>query len=113
MTAINKHGKGEASLSCDTATKPKKVSSFKLKRISKSKVKLRWKKVTCDGYQIYRRTSKGKYKKLRTLSAKKSSYTKARLKVGKKHSYKIRAFVKVSGKKIYGNFSRVGSIKLK
>ena len=72
-----------------------------------------YKKVSgVSGYQIYMSTKKKSgYKKIATLSSKKSSYTKGKLKKGKKYYFKVRTMKKVSGKYRYSSFSKVRSIK--
>ena len=76
-------------------------------------VKITYKKVSgVSGYQIYMSTKKKSgYKKIATLSSKKSSYTKGKLKKGKKYYFKVRTMKKVSGKYRYSSFSKVRSIK--
>ena len=83
---------------------------------ARKKVTVSWKKIDgVDGYEIYRSTKKTKgYKKIRT--AKKSritSYTNKRLTSKKKYFYRIRAYKKVNGKKIYSSYSSPKSVKAK
>lgn len=55
------------------------------------------------GYEIYRSTKKSKgYKRI--VTTKKTSYKDTDLKAGKKYYYKVRAYRKVKGKKIYSEF---------
>ena len=108
-----------ADTNTDTSTKTEKklakVSGVKLKRKKKNKVKITWKSVKgATGYQIYVSTNKGKkYKKVKTISAKKKrSYTYTGKK-GKTVYVKIRAYKKTNGKTTYGTFSKVKKIKVK
>lgn len=89
--------------------------ALKAKNISKRKVKLVWNKVAgADGYEIYiKAPGKKTFKKRATKSAKVKSITHSGLKKGKKYSYKVRAFRKVNGKKVYGAFSTVRKVKIK
>ena len=101
--------------STKTEKKLAKVSGVKLKRKKKNKVKITWKSVKgATGYQIYVSTNKGKkYKKVKTISAKKKrSYTYTGKK-GKTVYVKIRAYKKTNGKTTYGTFSKVKKIKVK
>lgn len=84
---------------------------------SAKQVKLTWKKVSgADGYEIHRSTKKdGKYSKIKTITkGSVKTYTdKSKLKSGTTYYYKIRAYRKVDGKKVYGEYSKVISKKVK
>lgn len=97
-----------------TATAPSKVTKVKVKKASKSKVKVSWKKVSgASGYVVYMKTGSGKYKKVKTITkGSAASYTKTKLKKGKKYTFKIRAYKKAD-KTIYGNYSSGKLLKLK
>jgi len=60
-------------------------------------------------------TSKsGKYKKIKTVKNKKTvSYTKKKLKKNKKYYFKVRSYKVIDGKKVYGSYSSVKSVKIK
>jgi ribosomal protein S19 len=94
-----------------TATEPA-VTSVSLKLSGKTAV-VSWNKISgADGYQIYYSTSKnGKYKKLKSTSA--LSYKKSGLTSGKKYYFKVRAYKKTSAGTVYGEFSKVQSVKIK
>ena len=96
-----------------TVSKPKATTIKSLKKRGKKAVKITYKKVSgVSGYKIYMSTKKKSgYKKIATLSSKKSSYTKGKLKKGKKYYFKVRTMKKVSGKYRYSSFSKVRSIK--
>lgn len=96
-----------------TVTKPKATTIKSLKKSGKKAVKVTYKKVSgVSGYQVYMSTKKKSgFKKIATLSSKKSSYTKGKLKKGKRYYFKVRTMKKVSGKYIYSSFSKVSSIK--
>ena len=86
-----------------------------LKR-SYNRVRVYWSKVTgADGYQIYRSTSKNSgYSKIATVSAgKERKYTDKGRIHNKKYYYKIRAYRKVNGKNVYGDYSPVSSITVR
>lgn len=94
---------------------PAKIGGVKASAGSKS-VKMSWKKAAgVTGYEVYRSTSKnGKYKKVKSISkAATTKYTDKKLKAKKVYYYKVRAYKKVSGKKVYGAFSAVKSAKTK
>ena len=110
-------GTAESALSGKASAKPKlsTPSSFKVKAKKKS-AKISWKKVSgANGYVIYRSTkSKSGFKAVKTI--KKGStvkYTNKSLKKGKKYYYKVRAYRKVSGKKVYSSYTKVLKVKAK
>lgn len=75
---------------------------------SSTSIKNTWTKVkNAKGYEVYRATSsKGKYKKVKTVkSGKTVAWTNKSLKKNKKYYYKVRAYKYVSGKKKYSKFS--------
>lgn len=80
-------------------------------------IKLTWSKVSgASGYELYRSTSEdGKYSKIKTVTkGSVKSYTdKSKVSSGKMYYYKIRAYRKVDGKKVYGEYSKIISKKAK
>ena len=104
---------GYSSAKKTVVVKPKATTIKSLRKSGKKAVKITYKKVSgVSGYQIYMSTKKKSgYKKIATLSSKKSSYTKGKLKKGKKYYFKVRTMKKVSGKYRYSSFSKVRSIK--
>ena len=102
-----------SSLKTSTKTSTPKISKISSKS---KKATLSWKKVSgASGYEVYMATSKkGKYKKVKTITSGKTvKYTKSSLKKKKTYYFKIRAYKKVSGKKIYSSYSSIKSIKIK
>lgn len=85
------------------------------KKIYKREVKLSWKKAkNADGYVIYMKSGTGKYKAVKTITNGKTvGYTKKNLKKGKTYYFKIRAYRKVKGQKLYGSYSDVKKVKVK
>ena len=96
-----------------TATSPAKVKISSLSRKSSTKATLKWKKVTgASGYEVYMKTGSGKYKLVKTIKKGKTvSFTKSKLKKGKKYTFKVRAYKTAGGKKVYGAYSKTKSIK--
>ena len=91
-------------------------TTLKAKASDTKNVKLTWSKVKgANGYEIYRSNSKnGKYKKIAAISkGSTTSYKNGKLKKSTTYYYKIRAYRKVDGKKVYGNYSSVVSVKTK
>ena len=92
------------------------VSLTSVKNEGKNTVKVSWKKVTgANGYRVYRSTSKnGEYtsagfiKKGSTVTFKDKKVSE-----GKTYYYKIRAYRIVNGKRVYGPYSAVKSVKAK
>lgn len=85
------------------------------KKFYKKEVKLTWKKVkNADGYVIYMKTGSRKYKAVKTITKEKTtSYIKRKLKKGKTYYFKVRAYKKVGGEKLYGSYSAVKKVKVK
>ena len=82
-------------------------------KVSGSGTVISWNKISgADGYQIYYSTAKGgKYKRLKSTSA--LSFKKTGLASGKKYYFKVRAYKKTSSGTVYGEFSKVQSVKIK
>ena len=82
-------------------------------KAGKKKITVKWKKVSgATGYYVYRATkSTGKYKKVKSTTSK--SWTNTKLKKGKKYYYKVKAYRKVSSKKVFGTWSNISYKKVK
>lgn len=91
---------------------PQKVKSLSVKSNKKKTAVVKFKKSTgASGYQIsYRRKGTKKYRNLYTKSLTK---TIKKLSSKKKYYVKVRAYKKAGGKKYYGAYSKVKSIKVK
>lgn len=60
------------------------------------------------GYRVYRAESAdGKYAKVASIAASKTTYTDTKLVTGKTYYYKVRAYAKRKGKNVYGKYSNV------
>lgn len=102
---------GPRSAVLQAATLPKKPS-LKVKKAKNGKAALSWKKSSGGTHvEIWMKTGKGKFKRIKNVSAGKLKYSK-KLKKGQTYQFKIRAFVNVAGKKYYGKYSRVRKLKL-
>lgn len=84
-----------------------------LKRVSSSKVRLKWRSVkNAKKYEIYRSTKKNSgYRKIATTS--KTTFTNSKLTPGATYYYKIRARRTINGAPAYSKHSSVKSVKLK
>ncbi len=83
---------------------------------SKSKIKLKWNKISgASGYQVQRyNSSKKKYVTIKTIKKGSTvSYTNSGLKKNTTYKYRIRAYKTVRGKKIYSSYSSAKSAKTK
>lgn len=94
--------------------RPKKVTGLRVRAKTKA-ASLSWKRDSyVSGYELYRSRKKASgYKRVGTLS--KNSYTactNTKLSSGT-YYYKVRSYVLVDGKKYYGTFSAVKSVKIK
>lgn len=96
------------------AIKTLKQVKLTAKNIKKKAVKLSWTKdVGCSGYRVYRALGSGKYKSVKTLSAKNTSWTNKKLKKGKTYKFKIKSYKNEDGKKVYAPYSAVKTVKIK
>ncbi len=88
-----------------------KIENFKLTSTSTSTVKLSWSSASVSGYQIFKKTGSGSWKKYQTIYSKSTlSFTDKNLKLGTKYYYKVRGFYKASNKTYYGDFTISKSI---
>ncbi len=75
----------------------------------KKGLELTWEPADVSGYDIYRRTGSGAYKKIATVkSGKTGSYLDKKVKYGTTYRYAVRAFFVIDGKKIYGSLYKKG-----
>lgn len=111
VAAVNKTGKGAYSTAVTTATRPNKVTLKSVKKNTADSVKLTFKNVRSDGFAVYMKAGKGKYKKVDT--AKTTTAVVNKLKKGTTYSFKVRAYVKADGKTFYGKYSNVITYKMK
>lgn len=91
------------------------TTSIKLSAGSK-KIKVRWSRVSgASGYVVMRSTKKNSgFKTVKTIKKGSTvSFTNKKLKKGKKYYYKVRAYKKVNGIKIYGAYSAVKAAEAK
>ena len=101
-TADNYNLFSETSITAEAASVGK-VTGLKSNTLSNSKIKLKWKKVKgASGYTVYMRKN-GKYNKV--ADAKSTTYTVKKLPNATRENFKVRAYKKVKGKKIYGSYS--------
>lgn len=89
------------------------ITKLTVAKSGKTAAKITWKSSgPAKGYEVYRSNSfNGKYSKVKALSKK--TFTNKSLKKGKTYFYKVRAYKNINGKKAYGAFSAVKSIKIK
>ena len=94
---------------------PAKVKKVKISA-KKTKVTVTWKKnKKAKGYEISYATNK-KFKKASKVNVKKNNKTKkvlTKIKSNKVYYIKVRAYVIVNGKKVYGKYSKVRKIRSK
>ena len=101
-----------------TATKIAKPKKAKIKKVKgyKKALEVRYAKISgASGYQIQVATDKKFKKNKKSVTAKKSK-TKvkiSKLKKKKKYYVRVRAYKTVSGKKVYGAWSKVKTVKTK
>jgi len=92
----------------------KKLSAPKVSKKSSKSVKVSWTNISGEtGYQISASTSKKSTKIVSTYKTTSGKSKTISVKKGKTYYYKVRAYVVVSGKKIYSPWSSTKSYKLK
>lgn len=107
----------EASAKVEVIVNPKKATISKVTSPKKAQAKVTWKKDSgASGYQVVYSSNKSFTKNVTTVSVKKNSKTSLTIKklTSKKKVYvKIRSYKTVNGKKMYGKYSKVKSVKVK
>lgn len=97
--------------------KPGRVVSLTGKKINNTSYKLTWKKMKCDGYEVWRADSENKkYKKIKTITTYTKNtfrYNLSKMKTNRKYYYKVRAYNKDGKNKKYGPFSAVKTYRKK
>ncbi len=102
---------GYASLSVATLGKVGTVTGLKKSSVKIGSTKLSWSGVsTANGYEIYHSLKKGSgYSLVKTTTS--TSFTHSNLCSGTNNYYKVRAYRNEDGKKVYGSFSSVFTVK--
>ena len=99
------------------APKVKKATVKKVKSTKKKTIQVQWKKISgVTGYQVQAALDKKFKKGKKTYTVKKAKTTKKtikKLKSRKKYFVRVRAYKTVGGKKYYGIWSKVKSVKVK
>lgn len=111
--ATNSNGEkvyGSVSSTVNGTAKVPDIKNFTATVKSTSSVQLSWTKVSLTGYQIYRKTGSGDWKKIKTITKyTTNSFTDTSLKLGTKYQYKVRGYYKTDSKTYYGAFSEIKS----
>lgn len=97
------------------SAKPKLITPSATLSSKNKKVYVKWNKVSgASGYQVYRATSKnGKYSLAKAVNSSTTSYTNTSVSKNKGYYYKVRAYKKVDGKKVYSSYSSIKYIKVR
>lgn len=95
---------------------PQKLKTPKVSSSGKKKIKVSWKKVSCQGYEIVfsRKSNFKKIEKKVTVSGgSKVKKVVSKFKSKKTYYVKIRAYQKINGVKYYGDYSGKKKVKVK
>ena len=113
-TISGKKQYSESSTTLSTATKPA-TPTLKVTSTKKGIAGLSWTNVAGEsGYQVYYSTSKnGTYSKMGSYSTNTAKASKSKLTSGKTYYFKVRSYKKVGSTTIYGDWSKVVSVKIK
>jgi fibronectin type 3 domain-containing protein len=92
--------------------KPMTVTGVAVNKSGTKSANVSWTKQSgVTGYAVYRATSKsGTYSLIKNVTT--GNYNDTSLTSGKTYYYKVRAYKTVSGKKVYGNYSEIVSVKI-
>lgn len=102
--------------SVQNTAKPKLAAPNLSVSAGKKRAVLKWNKIAgASGYQIYRADkAKGSFKRISTVKkGATTKYINAKLKKGKKYTFRIRAYRSQNGKKLYGGYSSRITVKIK
>lgn len=99
------------SIDASAVSKPSRTSITSLKRLSKSAVRLNWKKSSrAKAYEVFMKTNNGGFKRIKTTSSR--ALTKSGLKIGSSYCFRVRAYTTYKGRKYYSSYSSVKKIKM-
>lgn len=99
------------SISASAVSKPSRTSITSLKRLSKSAVRLNWKRSSrAKAYEVFMKTNNGGFKRIKTTSSR--ALTKSGLKIGSSYCFRVRAYTTYKGRKYYSSYSSVKKIKM-
>lgn len=96
--------------------KPQKVKGLKVKKFSKKKLRISWKKLgSRDGFEVQYAWNKSftKGKKTKRCGKNASKITLKKLKSNKTYYVRVRAYKKYNGKRVYGPWSAVKRCRVK
>lgn len=98
-----------------TATAPRKISSISVRKRGKRNMMIFWKKCPrCSGYEIWVKEGKKKYKRVSVIKGGKANKTTLKkLKKKTRYSVKVRSYVSIAKKKVYGKYSKSKTIQNK
>ena len=106
VTQSGKKVYGSVSSTVKGTTNVPKITGFASSPVSTTSVKLTWDKANVTGYQIFKKTGSGQWKKYQTIYSKTTlSFTEKNLKLGTTYYYKIRGFYKAETKTYYSDYA--------
>ena len=93
--------------------KPEKVKLKNAKNKANRAVKISWKKITVNGYEIQIALNKKFTKSKKTFTSTNTNITIKKLKKKKTYYIRVRAFNKDGDNKVYGSWSKIKKVKIK
>jgi fibronectin type 3 domain-containing protein len=91
---------------------PAKVKNVKVSSVKSTSVKISYDKLSETGYVIERSTDNKKWTVVKTITKNSTlSFKNTGLKANKTYYFRVRAYKSVSGKKVYGKYSDVVSVR--
>ena len=109
-----KQPESESEKQPEPVTKPEKMTGVSAKAVGKQKIKVRWKKQSCTGYQIKISKTRDFKKTEKTVfirGKKKNSQMISGLKAGTVYYIKVRSYKKTGEKISYGGYSRIQKVR--
>lgn len=111
VRAINAQSVYSSYSNYDAAKPVCKSPSLTLKTNNYCSIKVSWTKISgASGYNVYRKTSGGKYSLVKTTSKSRLYFNDKDKLTGTTYYYYVRAYTNVNKSKVYGNSSAVKSI---
>lgn len=84
-----------------------------IRKVSSTKARISWNRMSnVTGYEIFRKTSGGSYRKIATVNGRSTSFANSGLKRRRSYYYVIRAYKVVNGVKVYSNTSAAKGIRM-
>jgi len=96
-----------------TVNRPEKVALKSAKNNAKKSMKISWKKMAVNGYEVQIALNKKFTKSKKTYNSASTTITIKKLKKKKTYYVRVRAYNKDGSNKLYGSWSKIKKVKIK